>query len=63
MGWVGTIPRNKNKKNKKYVHAINKKYKFIGLFTDARAKNKNTDLNLFYFIVFHFILFSYINKK
>jgi len=33
-----------------------KKNKFIGLFTDARVRNKDTDVNLFYFIVLYFYL-------
>ena len=32
------------------------KRKYIGLFIDARVRNKNTDVNLFYFIVFYFYL-------
>jgi len=31
---------------------------FIGLFTDARVRNKNTGLNLYYFYSVYFILFS-----
>jgi len=36
--------------------------KFIGLFTDARVRNKNTGLNLYYFYSLYCILF-YLARK
>ena len=37
-----------------------KKYKFNGLFTNAKVRNKNTGLNLYYFYSLYFILFGRI---
>jgi hypothetical protein len=60
MGWPGPSPKYKKIKKSKIRVSINKKnkYEFIGLFTDARVRNKNTGLNLYYFYSLYFILFS-----